>query len=323
MYTLFSLLLIGILSVWTSPISAAGLSISDPVFTDTSGEEITPDNLSIQVSVQYDAQNYGTCIQSQESENLRNTEELKIYEQIQKYASSLTGILTANEHKKWLPKCVHDSDASNSTRTYPLEYYINYSSTDIQKNLANTKWRLSAWIGERQKVLDYPTGFFLSRVDSGVIPDTTWDSNGKEQLFNSNTQSYTHFFEFTPSKDGSWGIFYTTGSIIGKDIQSSIRKSWYGAMKLQSERNSNNTETISYKIINPKTNFSIFLYPDGKNISGGLYREGKLVKKLRKNIDFWVKPSKIEAGKFITYKLAKLAKQWDEIRMTVTPVNNN
>ncbi len=80
-------------------------------------------------------------------------------------------------------------------------------------------------------------------------------------------------------------------------------------MKLQSERNSNNTETISYKIINPKTNFSIFLYPDGKNISGGLYREGKLVKKLRKNIDFWVKPSKIEAGKFITYKLAKLAKQ--------------
>ncbi len=100
MYTLFSLLLIGILSVWTSPISAAGLSISDPVFTDTSGEEITPDNLSIQVSVQYDAQNYGTCIQSQESENLRNTEELKIYEQIQKYASSLTGILTANEHKK-------------------------------------------------------------------------------------------------------------------------------------------------------------------------------------------------------------------------------
>ena len=323
MYTLFFLILIGVLSLWTSAISAAGLSISDPTFTDTSGKEITPDNLSIQVSVQYDAQNYGTCIQSQESETLRNTEEFKIYEQIQKYTSSLTGILTDNEHKKWLPKCVHDSDVSNATRTYPLEYYINYSAKNVQKNLVNTKWVLNVWIGDRQKVLDYPSGYFWTRVNGWMWQDIAWDSAGKEQVFNSYTQNYAHFFEFTPSSNDASGVFYTTWSISGKTIGSSIAKSWGGALKVRTSKNTEHRETISYTITDPKTNFSIFLYPNGTNVSGELYRAGKFVKKLRKNIDFWVRPSKVEAGKFITYKFDKIAKQWDEIRMTVTPVNNN
>ncbi len=311
------LLLISTLFTPIYHIFANDISIYVPEFFTSSGEHIPVHNLSISASVMYDAQGFWGCLQSQQSIVENEAYDATIYGLKNEYQKYLVAI-DWNKLTQPRVRCAHDSDAMLTTRTYPMQVYVNYGVAKVQWYIANSNWKLLIWIQDSKGILEYPTSFFSTRSNQG--PDRVWYSDGTTWDYGSATSS--HIMRYLAT--GSGGIFSTSGHISWTGITSFVRKSWNGTVILNSQISAQKRETIRFHLWNPNTlirwTFDVFMYPGWDKVELELYRNNILIKKLKKNTDFWVRPSRIEAGKYIIFHPERFYAYWDEVRISFNPL---
>lgn len=152
--------------------------LTPPVLQDISGNVLPLRNVLISTTIQYDAGDYGNCLQSQQSMDENNAFRKSIYILKNQYREYLSGILW-EKYSIPFTRCEEDSDAMRSDTIYPMLVYVNYSIGNIQKQLnAYTKWKIRFGISNPTEVLVYPTGYFSTRSTSSD-EDIVWYSNGK------------------------------------------------------------------------------------------------------------------------------------------------
>lgn len=299
------------------PIFANEFFVYPPTFFSSGWNIIDVKNLDILVIPEYNLPNFGTCLQSQESLNDEINLQNWIYSLKEKYSKYLSWI-TWDDYNGPRTRCKEDSDAMVPTKRYPMSLLIRYWISHVEKNLIDTRWILPLGITNSSEILTYPSSFFLTR-ESSSPSDIVWYSNGN--VWQYGTYSDSLIASFVPVSQG--GLFSLTGIVQWTGLTTSIRKDWYGGVRINTHSWLTNTETIHFMlwgIWKIMWTFQVFMYPDGKNINVDLYKNWLRVRKMKRNIDYWIRPSRIESGRYIIFRPEKLQLFGDEVKISFSPI---
>lgn len=316
-FLFFSFLFL-LLSVWKS--FANEIWISAPEFQDFSWSTIAIKHLDVQTSIQYDI-NYTDCSYGNWLTVLNN-ERKSIFTLKNKYIWKLTGI-NWDAYNIPLPECDYYGKGNSGIDSYPMYIYTNYEIHPLGKYIDNTYWKVSQTVSNPEDILTYPSNFFTAQTLGTNIVDKVWCRDGSTPATYIGC-TIDPFLDFI--KTDSWWTFSTTGILSGRWIASNQKKSWYWAIGIISEASKKRKEVVHFQLPSPNwvknTTFHLVVSPwfiEKPEVT--LYKNNVIIRQLKKNRDYWIRPSRIEAAQSIDFHPEKFSLEADEVRISVTPIS--
>lgn len=315
---LFLTFLFLFLNSWKS--FANEIWISAPDFQDFSWNTVAIKNLDILTGIQYNINNtdcsYGYWL------NIANSERKNLFALKEKYASTLYGI-DWDAYNIPLPECDYYGKGTSGIDSYPMNIFTNYEVHPLGKYIDNTYWKVEQTISNPEEILVYPSNIFTAQTLGTGIIDKVWCRDGSTPGAYGKC-SVDSFLNFT--KTNIWWIFFATGTLAGKGISSRQNKSWYWSIDITSKSSKTWIEVVHFRIPSllwvKSATFHLVVSPGfTEKPEVTLYKNNIAIRQLKKNREFWIRPSRIEAAQYIDFHPEKFQNEGDEIRISLTPIS--